>query len=590
MSTSVGNPPNVAENSTTRPAGRSAQGHARRGLRRFPVPILLLVLLVILVILPMALVVLSSFTSETPRPGNISLRGLTMGNYVSLFTAGVGQATINSLLVGLGSSLIALVTGAFLAFITARSDVRARRFLYFVGFLPMLLPSYVGALAWGILGAPNAGLLNTLARDLGFGNVVNIYGLGGLIFVLGLYYAPYAFLLIHSSFSLMNPDLEEAASVHGAPLSQVMRRITFPLATPAILGSLILVFTLTVENFPVSQIIGGAGGVDTLPTYIYRLMNSAPSRGNEAAAVAVCLVLVVLAVTMLQRRMLAKRNFTTVSGKGIKPRKVSLGKFRTPALLLGIVYFVLSAVLPLLALLTVALHDSPYISTLTKMFEPGVLTLSTFVDAFTSDIVLKATANSIIVGICAAIIGTALCFILAYVVNRTKLPGRQLLEYIAMLPLAVPSIVLGLGLLWTWLIMPIPIYGTLALMVIAFTAAQLPQGFRGIAGSILQIDRDLEDSAVMHGANRVRAVSKVTLPLMRVGLTSTFLLLLMLSMRELTVPLFLFTTDTRLLSIVIFDDFDNGVLQRSAAISILYSLVLLVISLLARRFGAKQEA
>jgi iron(III) transport system permease protein len=127
------------------------------------------------------------------------------------------------------------------------------------------------------------------------------------------------------------------------------------------------------------------------------------------------------------------------------------------------------------------------------------------------------------------------------------------------------------------------------LMVIAFTAAQLPQGFRGISGSILQIDRDLEDSAVMHGANRARAVSKVTLPLMRVGLTSTFLLLLMLSMRELTVPLFLFTTDTRLLSIVIFDDFDNGVLQRSAAISIFYCIVLLIISLLARRFGAKQE-
>jgi iron(III) transport system permease protein len=346
MSTSLGHRPQVKEESRTS-AGRSAQGHARRSLRRFPVPVLLLTLLVILVILPLALVLLSSFTTTAPRPGNISLSGLTFGNYATLLSAGVGQASVNSLLVGLGSSLIAMVTGGFLAFITARSNVRARKFLYFVGFLPMLLPSYVGALAWGILGSPNAGLLNVLARDLGLGNVINIYGMGGLIFVLGIYYAPYSFLLIHSSFSLMNPDLEEAASVHGAPLSRVMRKVTFPLATPAILGSLILIFTLTVENFPVSQIIGGAAGLDTLPTYIYRLMNSAPSRGNEAAAVAVCLVLVVLAVTMLQRRMLAKRSFTTVSGKGIKPRKVSLGKFRTPALLLGLVYFVLSAVLPL---------------------------------------------------------------------------------------------------------------------------------------------------------------------------------------------------------------------------------------------------
>jgi iron(III) transport system permease protein len=159
-----------------------------------------------------------------------------------------------------------------------------------------------------------------------------------------------------------------------------------------------------------------------------------------------------------------------------------------------------------------------------------------------------------------------------------------------MLPLAVPAIVLGLGLMWTWLLLPIPIYGTLVIMIVAFTAAQMPQGFRGIAGSILQVDKDLEDSAVMHGASRARAVARITLPLMRVGITSTFLLLLMLSMRELTVPLFLFTTDTRLLSIVIFDNFENGVLQSSAALSLLYCVVIFVLAALAQRYGAKEGA
>ncbi|HIY66964.1 MAG TPA: ABC transporter permease subunit, partial [Candidatus Agrococcus pullicola] len=197
--------------------------------------------------------------------------------------------------------------------------------------------------------------------------------------------------------------------------------------------------------------------------------------------------------------------------------------------------------------------------------------------------------NSVVVSIVAAVAGTLLAFIVSYTVNRTTLPMRAGLSYISMLPLAVPAIVLGLGLLWTWLLLPIPIYGTLVVMIVAFTAAQMPQGFQGVSASILQIHQDLEDSAVMHGASRWRAIWRVTMPLLRVPLTSTFLLLLMLSMRELTVPLFLFTTETRLLSIVIFDDFENGILARSAATSLLYCVVILVLAFVARRFGAEKR-
>ena len=569
----------------------TAAAHTRGLTRRLPLPALLYGILAVLILLPIGLVVLSSLTTTTPRPGNIGLDGLTFDNFLSVFgSEGARTAALNSLGVGIGSVFVALVIGGFLAFISARTNVYLRRFLYMVGLIPMFLPSYVGALAWSILAAPNAGLLNVVLRDWGLEPFIDVYNIAGLIFVLGIYYAPYAFLLIHSSFSLMNPDLEEAASVHGAPISKVLRKVTFPLATPAILGSAILIFTLTVENFPVSQIIGSAAGLDTLPTYIWRLMNSTPSRGNEAAAVAIALVITVLIATLVQRRILAKRSFTTVSGKGVKPRKISLGKWRLPALIGGLVYFLVSAVLPLLALLVVALHDSPYISTFTNWLDPGVWTFDAFTKQLTSRTTQQATANSVIVGIATAIAGTLLAFIVAYVVNRTKLPGRSGLEYISMLPLAVPAIVLGLGLMWTWLLLPIPIYGTLIVMIVAFTAAQMPQGFRGIAGSILQVDKDLEDSAVMHGASRAKAVARITLPLMRVGITSTFLLLLMLAMRELTVPLFLFTTNTRLLSIVIFDSYENGILQGAAAISLLYCVVIFVLAALAQRYGAKEGA
>lgn len=554
-------------------------------LRRSLLPIALYAILAILIVLPVALVVLSAFTTTTPRPGNIDLSSLTFDNFAAVFGPGARQAALNSLLIGIGASVLALTIGGFLAFASARTNVRGARFLYFVGLVPMFLPSYVGALAWSLLGGPNAGLLNVFARDLNVPDIVNIYNIGGLIFVLALYYAPYAFLLTHSAFSLMNPDLEEAARTHGAKPLTVLRTVTVPLATPALLGSAILIFVLTVENFPVAQITSG-GRLDTLPTYIFRLMNSAPARGNEAAAVAITLVVIVLAVTALQRRVVARRSFTTVAGKGMKLGKFDLGRFRTPALVIGIGYFTLSTVLPLLALAFVALHESPYVNSVIGAFTNGRMGLDAITEAITSDVVIKATGNSVVVAVAAAVVGTVLAFIVSYVVNRTTLPGREGLGYLSMLPLAVPAIVLGLGLLWTWLMLPVPVYGTLLVMVIAFVAAQMPQGYQGASSSILQIHRDLEDSAVMHGANRPRAVWRVTAPLLRVPLTSTFLLLLMLSMRELTVPLFLFTTDTRLLSIVIFDDFENGIMQRSAATSLVYCVVIFALAYLARRFGA----
>ncbi|WP_244971417.1 ABC transporter permease [Paramicrobacterium chengjingii] len=566
--------------------GARAAGRARSSARRVTVPVILYGVLAVLILLPIALVVISAFSTSTPRPGNIDLVNLTLKNFATLLGPGVRGAAVNSLIVGVGSSLLALAVGAFLAFVAARTNAPARRFLYFVGLVPMFLPSYVGALAWSLLAGPNAGLLNILARDLGVPAIADIFNITGLIFVLGIYYAPYAFLLIHSSLSLMNPDLEEAARVHGSSPRTVLRKITFPLSLPAILGAAILIFTLTVENFPVAQIVGNAGRVDTLPTYIYRLMNAAPARGNEAAAVAIALVVIVLIVTAIQRRIVSKRTYTTVSGKGLRLTPVNLGWFRIPALVIGCVYFVLSTVLPMLALLFVTIHESPYVNTVLGAFSSDALGLGAFIEALSNDVVLRATVNSVVVAIAAALIGTLLSFIVSYLVNRTTLPGRNGLGYISMLPLAVPSIVLGLGLLWTWLMLPLPVYGTLLVLIIAFIAAQMPQGYQGASSSILQIHRDLEDSAVMHGAGRIRAIWKVTVPLLRVPLTSTFLLLLMLSMRELTVPLFLFTTDTRLISIVIFDDFENGILQRSAATSLLYCVVIFVLAYIARRFGA----
>lgn len=561
----------------------------RHTVARFAVTGTVLVLLTVLIIFPMVFLFLASVSDGVPRPGSILSNGLTLDNYAILSS----QLTMRALGVSASTSLVAcalaIAIGGALAFLCARTDIPGRRLIYFAAIAPLLIPSYVGAFAWAILGAPGSGLINILLRDLSIPFQISVYGANGMIFVLTLFYAPYAFLLIHSSASLMDPDLEQAANVHGGSTSQMMREVTLPLLLPAILGAAMLIFILAIENFAIAYIIGSPMNIDTLPTVIYRLMLAYPSRANEAAAIAVLLTSFLVLLTLLQRKLLSRRSYTTVAGKGVRPSRIALGRWRWVFILLPIVYVLLGNILPLIGLTVVTFQRSPFLASIWDLFQPGAMTMRALNEVLASAQVRLAAINTGMVSVSAAFMGTLLCFTISYMVNRTRLPGRASFEYIAMAPLAVPAIVFGMGLLWTWLVLPVPVYGTIAVLIIAFLANQMPQGYRTVSASIMQIDRDLEDSAVMAGASRVRAVSYVTAPLMKSGLIATFVLLLILSIRELTVPLFLFTSNTRLLSIVIFDDIDNGFVQRAAAIAILYTLVIAALAILSQVIQSRNK-
>jgi iron(III) transport system permease protein len=570
------------------PTDLKAPTARRPRLRRWLPVLLQLAVLAVIVLCPMFFILVGAFTDNAERDSLFDFGNFTVDNFSVLGSGTARTALLNSAAVGIGSSIVALVIGCLLAFLAARTDIPGRKAIYGVAITPLFLPALVGALAWALLGGPATGYLNLAFNAIGLPHLIDVYSFAGMIFVLGLYYAPYPFLMVHSALSLMNPDLEDAASLHGARVSQMLRKVTFPLVMPAVVGSAILVFALTVENFPVAQVIGVPGGVDTLPTLIYRLMNASPARSNDAAAVAVVLTILLVVVVAAQQRAMGNKEYTTVSGKGVRARRVSLRGWRFPAAAFAWTYFLLAVLLPVGALILAAMQTSPYVANLGQLTEPGALSLWGMGQTLQSPDFHQVVGNSVIVGVATAAIGTALCFALAYTRYRTNAPGRKLLEYVAMLPLAVPAIVLGLGLLWTWLALPIPVYGTLAVLVIAFVAVFLPQGYRGVSASIIQLDKDLEDSAVMLGARRHRAITFVTAPLLRVGLSSTFLLLLMLSMRELTAALFLFTSDTRLLSIAIFDAYDNGSFQSAAELSLLYCAVIAVLAVLARRFGSKE--
>lgn len=543
-------------------------------------------LLFFLIILPMIFILIAAFSTAVPRPGNTEIGTFTWENFAILNTPTGRQSIINSLVIGAGAGILSVLIGSLLAFIAARTDAPFRRLIYIAGMAPMFLPALVGALAWSILASPESGHLNLFLKAIGLNGSLNIYTHAGIIFVLGLYYAPYAFMLTYSSFSMMNADLEEAASVHGASLKHLFRTVTMPLSVPAIVGAAILCFTLAMENFPVNAILGNPGGIETLPTYIYRLMTG-DSRPNAAAGIAIALTLAVVIVTWLQQRVVSRKQFTTLTGKGNRPRPIPLRGLRWVAFGFAFVYFLLSAAFPTLALAFTAMGNKVYINNFGDLFSG--FNLDRMVQAVSQSDFRSAASNSVVMAIFAATAGTLIAFAASYITYRTKAKSGKLLEQVSMLPLAIPQVVLGMGILWAWLTLPLPVFGTLLLLVIATIAVNMPQGYRSISSSMLQMDADLEHSAVMLGAPRLRAIRNITVPLMRTGLVSTLLLLLMLGLREMSAILFVYTSDTRVLSILAFHSFENGSISYSAAISLVFVLLISVVAIATQLVGMRER-
>lgn len=557
-------------------------------LVRALLPAVLLLALFFLVVFPMGMLVYASFLDAPPRPG-APAGNLTLANYALLLEPYTLEAARNSILFAVGATALAMAIGSILAWLVTRTDVPARRFVAVAGVMPLFMSSLVGALAYALVASPRSGYINIVLRDLGVPFTVDIYSPLGIIVVLALFYAPYTFLFMSSALQLMNPELEEAAETHGATRSGVAFLITFPLVKPALLGAGVLTLILTLENFPVLQILGSPTGIDTMPATIFRLMMQTPPRPNAAAAVGMLLLATMIVLVFLQSRLLKERSYVTVTGKGFRPKINRLGAWRWPALAFAAAYLCLAVVFPLFALVQSALRPHSFIADTAALFDTSSFSLDSFDEVFANRQFLQAFWNSILVGVMTAVLGGIFHFALSYYVNRTTMPLRRVIEYIAMLPVAIPALLIGMGFLWAWINAPIPVYGTLWILALAYISRFLPQGFRSISATIVQVHHDLEDSARVAGAGRLRAVWSILAPLIAPGVASTMLLLFILSMRELSTSLFLFTTETRVLSIVVYEQWEAGRWPVVAAMSLTYSALLLVFTVIGRSWLGVRE-
>jgi len=544
---------------------------------------LLLAILTVLVVIPFGMLVYASFLTAVPFSGERDL-AFTLANYTDLWSADLGRASLNTLIVSIGGSAMAMTIGCGLAWLVARTDIPGKSLVHLAGVMPLFMSLLVAAVTWSLLGSGRSGYLNLIFDYMGLPFRIQMQSLTGITFVHGLYYAPYPFIFLYSALTLVNADMEEAAAVHGGTMARNLRRVTFPLVKPALIGSFLLSVVLMAEDFPVPQILGAPVGIETLSISIYKLMSVVPAKPTQAAAASILLTAVVFVLIFAQRLVLSGRDYRTLTGKGAQVRPIRLGRWRWVALGLVVLYALIAVGLPMLALLQGSLRSNLFIRDAAALFDSSQMSLVHLKSAFFSPAFHDSLINSVLAGVTTAALGSIFFFILSYVVNRTTLPGRQLLEYLAMTPIAVPALVMGLGILWTWVRAPLPVYGTLAILVIAFLTRFLPQGYRTVSSSIRQVHDDLESAAMVAGATRRRAIMTITMPLIRGGVVASAFLMVVLGLRELTASLLLYTTKTRVLSIVIYEQYVNGNWAQVSALSLIYTSLLVILTLAGRRW------
>jgi iron(III) transport system permease protein len=474
-----------------------------------------------------------------------SADSVSLENFVGLLSDQRFRAAVfNTLITGTGATILSCVFALGLAWIVARTDAPGRKWFDTLNVVPFFLSPYVGAMSWIGLAAPNEGLLNHIISMYlsGPDDFFNIYSLWGVTWVLSLFYTPYVYLFVIGPMRHMDPALEDAARVHGAGFWLTIRHVTAPLMMPALLSGALIVFVTSSGLFDVPLALAAPKGIHTIPTEVFSLVQY-PSDYGKAAAVGVFVMAVTVIFSILQRGYMRRRSFTTVSGKGYRPRIVRLGRWRTAAVAFELFYITSGVVLPMVALILVS------VSRLwTGWPDLMQFTLSNYDEIlFHNDLARRAIVNSLVIAVLGATIGVVLSFLQSYYLHRGKSRLRPLLDAVLSLPLGIPGIILGLGILI--LLIRTPLYATLWIMLLAYVARFFPFAMRSISAMLLSISPDLEESARASGASWLQTVTAILLPLIKPALVAAWLMLFVVFIRELGSTILLYAQGTETISV-----------------------------------------
>ena len=523
------------------------------------------VALCILVVLPIGWLVVYAFSD---RSG-----GFTLANFRLLFTEpAFVEPLFTTLALALSASLICCLVAAPMGWLVARTDMPMRRTVRFLVMASFVTPPFLGAIAWELLAAPNSGLLNQLHRASTGGDDVlfDVYTLQGLTFVVSCYTFPYVFVLVANALGRIPADLEDASAMLGGSAWRTARRVTIPLALPALAAGALVAFLQAMTLFGAPGVLALPAGFHTMTTKIWSLFQY-PPKPELAAAASLPLLVVTGVLLRAQSAVLGRRGYAVVGGRGGESRPVGLGALRWPALGLCLAILSLPVFLPYAALVNAAFSRIPS--------QP--LTLSRFTLDHVRFVFLELSAtrlalkNTLVLGLLAATLGALLALVISYLTARAAIRGHRVLAFLATAPIAIPAIALGVGLFLAYTRGPVVLYGTLWILLLAYVTIELPAAYQQLQASFRALSPELEEASRILGASRLRTLRDVTAPLLGPSLIATWCFVFVAVVRELSAAAILFTSETKVLSVLIFDLNESGDL---AAIAVLGLTMLILTS------------
>ena len=538
-----------------------------------------------LALVPLAFLIWQSF--ETPAAVD-QPAVFTLANYVRVYASvETAQLLSNSVIFATGAATLALAFGTALAWINERTNAPFKLLFYAISIVPLVIPGLLFVAAWIMLASPKIGVLNLVLQDILGTNKVffDVYTLPGMIWVDGIQHAPIAFLLMSAAFKSMDPSLEESALMSGASVLQVARRITLKLSFPALAAAFLILFVRSIESFENPALLGLPAGIEVFTSSIYEALHGYPSDAGLASTYAVTLLAITSLGVYAQSRFARRGSrYATVTGKAFRPGTLDLGRWRYAAGGFFILYACLAIGLPFLVLLWSSLqrfYSAPSLAAL------KTLSLANYRAVLDYPGIAGAVWNSIFLAIACATLVMLISAVIAWLVLRTRIAGRFMLDNIASLPMVMPGIVAGLAIMVTYLTLGGGIYGTIWILLIAYLTRFMPYGMRFNTVSLLQVHGELEESAALSGAGWFTSFRRVVLPLLKPGLMAGWIYIAIVSVRELSSSVLLYSPDSEVLSVVLWEMWQNGQYVQLSALGVLLILALFVFVLLAQAFGRR---
>jgi iron(III) transport system permease protein len=511
-------------------------------------------------------------------------------HYVDTFRApGFGQLVLNSFGYAGATAIVSTVLGFGLAWLVVRTNTPAKAFARIAALVPLIIPGILNTVAWSLMLSPERGPINVALRGLHL-PTFNVFSLTGMVFVQSIHVIPVAYLMGTAAFTSMDSSLEEAALASGSSPARTFGTITLRMIRPAILSAALLMFVQTISTFEVPQLIGVPGRHYVFVSRIYSALQNFPPDYGTVGVLGVFVLVVAAVGLLLSQRVSRSGSVATITGKGFRARPQDLGRWRWMGLTGILLFFVIAVALPILMLIWSSLHkgyEQPSMSALKD------LTFTNYDQILQRPGLARSVRNSLITAVTSALIVTVLSALVAYITVRTKLRGRAVLDGLATVPIAVPSVIMGVGILYWYLVAPLPVhlYGTLTILVIAFVTITLPYGMRYLAPGMAQIKDELEEAATASGASWTQAFRRIFVPLLMPSLLAAFVYTMIVAFREISAAIFLYTSNSEVVSVQVYDLYSNGSYPVVAALGVVIVVFLSVLAGLARlissRFGIR---